>query len=135
MLLFQISRGSADSRKQTSTNMKNHLDRKHSKELKDIATRQSSTQEPTATPSSQATNDSASTSDTRKRGSANYTELLDLCPQKRRNELFQSTIDDWVEAKTMLPFDHPRALRLNKFIFEMLMMDNLPFYEVMKPGL
>ena len=125
---FQISRGSVVSREQTTTNMKNHLDRIHSKELKEI-----SAKGPSAEPSSEPIKDVDT--ETRKRGSGNYTELFSLCPQKRRKELFQSTIHDWVEAKTMLHFGSERAQRLHKRIFEMLIMDNQPFYEVMKPGL
>ena len=127
-ILFQISRGNTDSRNQTTTNMKTHLDRKHSKELKEIAAK-----EQPAEPSNESTIDAGT--ETRKRGSGNYTELFSLCPQKRRKELFQSTIHDWVEAKTMLHFGSERAQRLHKSIFEMLIMDNQPFYEVMKPGL
>ena len=124
---FQISRGHADPRKQNTTNVKNHLDRKHSKELKEMAA-----QEPSAVPSNEPTINAGR--EARKRGSANYTELFALCPQKRRRELFQSTINDWVEAKTMLHSGSARAQRLHKGIFEMLIMDNQPFYEVMKPG-
>ena len=70
----------------------------------------------------------------RKRGSSTYTELFSLCPQKRRKELFESTIEDWKEPKTTLAFDHPRAQRLNKHLFEHLIMDNESFYDVAKPG-
>ena len=69
----------------------------------------------------------------RKRGGT-YAKLFELCPKRRREELFQSTIPDWVEAKTMMKFENPRSLRLHKSIFEMLVMDLVPFTEVAKPG-
>ena len=86
----------------------------------------------------QADNDTDSvpgpSTESRKRGSATYTELFSLCPQKRRKELFQSTIPGWVEAKSMLAFGSDRAQKLHKSVFEHMIMDNIPFYEADKPG-
>ena len=112
--------------------MKNHLDRKHSDEMKEIAAQQPSAgiDEP-ANVSANVGN----TVETRKRGSGSYTELFSLCPQKRRRELFQGTIHDWVEAKRMLPFGSDRAQKIHKSIFEMMIMDNVPFYAACKPGI
>ena len=122
---FQISRGSADPGKRSITSLKNHLQRKHSEEVKAAAATQD---ESVDVPEESPVNES------RKRGSSTYTELFVLCPQKRRKDLFQKTIDDWREAKTMLHIDHPKAKRLHRSIFEMMIMDNLPFYAVSKPG-
>ena len=68
----------------------------------------------------------------RKRGS--YALIYSMCPKRRRPELFQSTIPNWVEAKTMLKFTSEKAQRYHQHIFEMLVMDLLPFHTVSKPG-
>ena len=101
--------------------MKTHLQRKHSEDLKAFSGEQPNEEAPPATES-------------RKRGGASYAKLYTLCPQKRRRELFQSTIPDWVEAKTMLHSGSDRAQRLHKAVFEHMIMDNAPFYEATKPG-
>ena len=101
--------------------MKKHLERKHSEDMKALAQNQP---DEVASPPTES----------RKRGSASYTQLFALCPQKRRRELFQSTIPDWTGAKTMLAFGSNRAQKLHKSIFEHMIMDNIPFYEAYKPG-
>ena len=98
------------------------MERKHAEEIKAAARNRS--EESAAPPADEA----------RQRGSGSYTKLFSLCPQKNRRELFQSTIPNWTEAKTMLHFGSDRAQKIHKSIFEMLIMDNLPFYEVCKPG-
>ena len=110
----------------TVTSMRNHLDRMHSEEIKAMTQEEGDM--------SASTPPAAPAPESRKRGSGSYTQLFVLCPQKRRKELFQSTIPNWVEAKTMLPFGSKRAQELHKSIFEQLIMDNGPFYEVGKPG-
>ena len=61
-------------------------------------------------------------------------KLYELCPKKRRTELFQSTIPGWVEAKTELDFHGPKAQKFHKAIFEHMVIDLVPFYEAAKPG-
>ena len=61
-------------------------------------------------------------------------KLFVLCPQKRRKELFQSSIPDWIEAKTMMDFNSDKAQSYHKSIFEWMMLDLLPFHAVKKPG-
>ena len=63
-----------------------------------------------------------------------YAQIYSLCAQERRPELFQSTIPNWVAAKTMMKFGSEKAQRIHKSIFEMLVMDLLPFHTVNKPG-
>ena len=104
--------------------MTKHLQRKHSEDLKAYSKNHPNENAPDVPPASES----------RKRGGASYTELFSLCPQKRRKELFQSTIKDWVEAKATLPFGSARAQSLHKIIFEHMIMDNIPFYEAGKPG-
>ena len=103
--------------------MTSHLKRKHSEDLKAYSENHPDEGAPPVP-----------AAESRKRGGASYTELYSLCPQKRRKELFQSTINDWVEAKTMLHFGSDRAQSLHKVIFEHMIMDNIPFYEANKPG-
>ena len=104
--------------------MINHLKTKH-KEVPLTETEAPSTSGESDVP--------ATVSTSRKRGGT-YAKLFELCPKKRRDELFQSTIPNWVQAKTMMKFGNDRSLRLHKSIFEMLIMDLVPFTEVAKPG-
>ena len=69
-----------------------------------------------------------------KRAAGTMAKLYELCPKKRRNELFQSTIPGWVETRNELSFHGVKAQKFHKAIFEMLVIDLLPFYEVAKPG-
>ena len=72
-------------------------------------------------------------SESRKRGGT-FAQLFTLGAKKNRAELFQSTIPNWIETKTMLNFNSEKAQRYHKLIFEQMMLDLMPFYEVKKPG-
>ena len=62
------------------------------------------------------------------------TSIFNMCAKKCRTELFQSTIPGHVEAMTKLKFTSEKAQRLTKSIFEMLVVDLLPWHTVGKPG-
>ena len=53
----------------------------------------------------------------------------------QKKELFHITIPDWVESKTMLKRTSEKAKRLDKYLFDQLVLDCVPFTEVEKPGL
>ena len=108
--------------------MKYHMDHIHS-EIVWNAKEKSNEQrdEPNEPPMSAKTHEAIC-----KRGK--YAQLYSLCSLERRPELFQSTIPNWVAAKTTMKFGSERAQRIHKSIFEMLVMDLLPFHTVNKPG-
>ena len=110
----KISKGSAVISEQTNASLKMHMKGKHS-EIAVAETMQS----PAGTPS-------------RKRGPS--TSIFNMCTKKCRTELFQSTIPGHVEAMTKLKFTSEKAQRLTKSIFEMLVVDLLPWHTVGKPG-
>ena len=68
----------------------------------------------------------------RKRGPIG--NLVNLCAKKRRPELFQQTIPNWVDTRTKLKFTSDRAQRLTKYLFEWMVLDLAPFNAVAKPG-
>ena len=101
--------------------MRYHLQHKHQIDLK--AKERASDNTP-----------SPSTSSTTKRGNTPYARLYELCPKKRRQGLFQDTIPNWMEAKSMLPFNSDKAQIIHKSIFEWMILDDIPFHAVSKPG-
>ena len=68
----------------------------------------------------------------RKRGPP--TSIFNMCAKKCRTELFQSTIPGHMESTTKLKFTSEKHQRLTKSIFEMLVVDLLPWHTVSKPG-
>ena len=86
--------------------MKNHLKTQHPDEDK-------KTPEENVNPPAPSTSSEAS----KKRGGT-YSELYVLCQKKRRVELFQKTIPDWVDTKTKMDFHSPKSMKLHKSIFE-----------------
>ena len=84
----------------------------------------------TANDSSTAT---TSGSESRKRGGT-YAQLYNLGAKKNRTELFQSSIPNWIEAKSIMDFNSEKAQRYHKTIFEWMMLDLMPFHAVKKPG-
>ena len=81
------------------------------------------------------TNDeSAAASSAKRSAGGTMSKLYELCPKKRRVELFQSSIPGWVEAKTKLNFHGEKAQKFHKAIFEKCVIDLDGFYEVAKPG-
>ena len=108
----------------TNTGMRNHMLKKHA----DIALSQS--QEPQSANDNPTSIPVSSTSKKRESTVSIYT----MCTKKQRQNMFQQTIPDWVESKTMLKFHDPRALRIHKSILEFMLTDKEPFYAVRKPG-
>ena len=124
IIFFQFSRGSKDPRKMTSSSFKYHI--KHVHPEVELA--------PAAESSGGSTDPQVSTAVIRKRGGSSYAYLYSLCSKQRRTELFQTTIEGWIEAKTMLKDDSPKAQRFHKYIFEWLVMDLQPWHAVSKVG-
>ena len=60
--------------------------------------------------------------------------IFNMCSKKRRVDLFQTTIPGHIEARTKLKFTSEKAQRLTKSIFELLVIDLLPWHTVSKPG-
>ena len=54
--------------------------------------------------------------------------------KQERVEMCRATIPGWTPPKTMLPRDSPRAQSIHKSVFEEMILDNVPFSEVDKPG-
>ena len=119
---FQISRGSKNARTMTNSGLVAHFKAKHEKDIR--------SQESPAAESQEATVPIYDVNASRKRKNT----ILDMCAKKNRSEMFQMTIPGWVEAKTTLSFASEKAQRFHKSIFEMIVMDLLPFYAVAKPG-
>ena len=65
---------------------------------------------------------------------ANEINIFRLRSKKDRTEFLQSSIPDWIEANTMMDIDHPRAQKIHKSIFEMMLVDRLPFTAANNPG-
>ena len=70
---------------------------------------------------------------THKRGPSS--SIFNMCAKKRRTELFNSTINDWVDSRSKLKFESEKHKRLTKSLFEMLVIDLLPWHTVHKPGM
>ena len=73
------------------------------------------------------------TAATRKRDGS-YAQLYSLCPKKKRTELFQFYIPDWIESKTKMKRDSDKSKLYDKSIFEWLVMDNKAWHTVNTPG-
>ena len=54
--------------------------------------------------------------------------------KKQRTALYQSTIPEWTEPKTMMAHNHAKAQKYHRSIFEMMVLDLAPFNVVNKPG-
>ena len=122
---FQISRGSSNPREMTTSTLREHLKIVHPEV--DINGNDQ-------TPGAAGGNVTDAESRGSSKRSGTMAKLYELCPKKNRGELFQSTIPGWVESKTELDFHGAKAQRFHKSIFEMLVLDLAPFYEVHKPG-
>ena len=108
--------------------MKYHMDHRHREvEWKDKG--------PSGQPSSSKNPDNISATKYNaicKRGP--YAMIYSLCSKGKRSEMFVRTIPGWIQSKTMMKFNSDGAQRLHKSIFEMLVMDLMPFHTVSKPG-
>ena len=55
--------------------------------------------------------------------------------KQQKKELFHNTIPEWVASKKKLKPTDEKHKRLDKYLFEELVLDLVPFTEVEKPGL
>ena len=117
----QISRGSANAKYQTTTNLINHLRKQHP----GTKLEENSSSTPTE-----------STSGVGQLGHKRKStfNVFKIRNKEQRTELYQNTIPDWVEAKTMMKMKSDRAQKLHKTLFERLVLDLVPFSEVNNPG-
>ena len=116
----KISRGSTDPKKQTTSGMKNHLERNHKKEY-DVLYPE---------PEKKSKSDEESDSETQPL----KVKISKLRTQADRRELLKGTIPGWVESKNKLPFDSVRAKNIHRLIFEMNILDFQPFSIVNDAG-
>ena len=49
--------------------------------------------------------------------------------------MYHASIPEWIEPKTMMDNNSPRAQKLDRSLFERMVLDLAPFNEVNKPGL
>ena len=61
-------------------------------------------------------------------------QILTSKSKKERKDMFEFTIPDWIEATNMLDFNSARAQKIHRSIFELFIVDLVPFTEVNKPG-
>ena len=113
----KISRGNVDPKKQTTTAMKNHLERYHEKEFKELYP-----DEKQKDPEPEDADEPVKV------------KISNLRTQADRTELLKGTISGWVESRNKLPFDSVRAKHLHKLIFEMSILDFQPFTVVNDAG-
>ena len=111
-----------------TASLKWHFEHQHPEiELESGSTNQSATAATAA-----STTESASSS--RKRKWSPFMPLWKLRSKEQRNDMFACTIPGWVESKTPLDPDSPRAQKIHRTIFEEMILDLMPFSEVEKPG-
>lgn len=51
-----------------------------------------------------------------------------------RQVAFQRTIPNWIESRTIMPFNSKKAMDFHQSIFEMFVLDNRPFTMANDPG-
>ena len=120
---IQVSRGGSDKpSRQTTTSLKYHMEHTHpeSYSINQVE-------------SSESGEANADVGNNRKRASG-CMSIFRLRSKKERTDFLQSSIPDWIEANTMLDIDHPRAQKIHKSIFEMMLVDQQPFNMVNRPG-
>ena len=134
---LQVSRGSENSRAQTTKMLHEHLKNAHIEEYKIVLD---------ASNKNLVKNDAASASSSMSNGSVADASIDDgqvagpsidnkkLKTKAQRKELFQQTIPDWSESKTMLPLHSKKAQEFHTSVFEMLVVDNRPFSMVNDRG-
>ena len=44
-----------------------------------------------------------------------------------RSNAFQKTIPNWIESRTIMPFNSKKAMEFHQGVFEMIVLDNHPF--------
>ena len=64
----------------------------------------------------------------------NAVKIFNLRSREDRDNMLQTTIQDWQAAKFPWPMDSIKAKNVHRSIFEMMVMDLVPFTEVNKPG-
>ena len=119
----KISRGSEDPKKQTTSGMKTHMSSKHPVEYKEPM-------DLTQATSSQGQLNPKCTPEV----SRNETSIFNIRSKRQRIDLFETTIPDWVESKTVWDFNSEKAKKLHKSVFEMIVLDLMPWSTVNKPG-
>ena len=118
-----MTHGSKDPRQMTTSSIRWHLNKQHPEVNLDSGANNNEA-------STRSTNESSS----KKRGWTPTVPLWKLRSKKQRTDMFSCTIPGWVESKTTLDINHPRAQRIHKWIFETMILDLVPFREVDKPG-
>ena len=113
----QITRGSEIPGKATTSSLKTHM-KNHHPEAYSIPLNESVP---------------GCSTGTRKRA-CNDINIFRLRSKKERSEFLQSSIPDWIEANTTMDINHPRAQKIHKSIFEMMLIDRMPFTHVNNPG-
>ena len=110
-----MSRGSADSKKQSLGALKWHLAKKH----------------PEVDNSGPPKTDPGIEQPKR---SSDEICIWSCRTKKQRTELYQTTITDWAPPKNMMDRNNPKAQKMHRLIFEMIVLDLEPFNVVNKPG-
>ena len=97
-----ISRGSEDPKKQTTSGMKTHMLSKHPFEYKEHVNLTQAT-------SSQTQQNLISTHEV----SGKENSIFNIRSKRQRTDLFETTIPDWVESKTIWDFNSKKAQELH----------------------
>ena len=118
--LSQVSRGSAIPKEMGNSSLIYHIKHVHPEFFKDPD-------------NSESPSPSTSAGSSLKRG-ADTVQIYNVRTKKERRDMFEFTIPDWIEATNTLDFNSARAQKIHKSIFELFIIDLVPFTEVNKPG-
>ena len=121
---YEVSRGSDVPKKMTTKCLDDHLTKVHrdeSKLVKDLKKKKSTDD---SSMSHGSTVESSMESGIIAGSSSSITKLR---TKEQRIAAFQTSIPNWVESKTKLPFHSEKAMRFHMSIFEMMMLDCQPF--------
>lgn len=129
-----VSRGSDIPRKRTPKPLELHLERNHEKEYNIIVKlkKQSKDSMDKVISSMNGSNvaGSSSMNGSNVAGTSSMsgeTKIANLRTKKERNDAMSATIVDWIESKTKVNPNSAKAREFDKSVFELVIMDCLPF--------
>ena len=124
---LKVSRGSADPSKRSTKPLDDHLKNFHSKEysiVRDLKIQSSNISNPNGSASSSTSSIQDGNID------SDDIKISKLRSKQERKEAFACTISNWVEQAKKVGFHTEKGQAFHKSVFEMLIMDLLPFTHV-----